>query len=326
MVLVRACCIFTLSACIAVVSGGQATSVTTAPIVIPQPGNAYVLGPEDELGIWALGVEELSEKAFRVDSSGFVDLPIIGRLTAGGLTLEQFKADLAARLRTEVRNPQVSVTVKESRSQPVSVVGSVGAPGVHQINGRKTLIEVISLAGGLRPDAGNSIKITRQAVYGGIPLPTSAYDKTGKFSVAEVKVKSIMDASNPNENIPIMPNDVVSVPRADLVYVVGEIAKAGGFVLNEKEDISVLQALALAGGLSRNAAPERARILRHTTKGDQKVELAVNVKRILAGKEADVPMQSDDILFIPNNTAKSVMSRVLETGINIGSGVLIFRR
>jgi polysaccharide export outer membrane protein len=293
---------------------------------LAQPTNAYVLGPQDELGIWALGVEELSDKAFRVDPSGFVDLPIIGRLTAGGLTVEQFKADLAARLLTEVRNPQVSVTVKESRSQPVSVLGSVGTPGVHQINGGKTLIEVVSLAGGLRPDAGNSIKITRQTVYGRIPLSTSTYDKTGKFSVAEVKVKSIMDASNPNENILIMPNDVVSVPRADLVYVVGEIVKSGGFVLNEKEDISVLQALALAGGLSRNAAPEHARILRHTTKGDQKVELAVNVKRILAGKAADVPMQSDDILFIPNSTAKSVTSRVLEAGINIGSGVLIFRR
>ena len=149
----------------------------------------------------------------------------------------------------------VTVSVFEFRSQPVSVLGAVNTPGVHQIRGRKTLFEVISEAGGLKNEAGNSIKITRRKEFGAIPLPGAGADPSGEFSVAEVSVKSVMEARNPQENIQIQPNDVISVPKAELVYVIGAVKRAGGFILSEREQISVLQALSMAEGLDRVARP-----------------------------------------------------------------------
>jgi polysaccharide export outer membrane protein len=261
-----------------------------------------------------------------VDAAGHVDLPLVGRIRAGGLSVEQFKADLILKLRKQVREPQVSVSMVESRSQPISVLGAVNNAGVHQLNGRKSLVEVIAIAGGLRPDAGHSIKITRQLQWGSIPIPNAVEDAKANVSVAEVKVKSILQANDLSENITIMPNDVISVSRAEMVYVIGEIAKPGGFVLNEREDVSVLQALSLAGGLKATAAGRQARILRGGKEGLRRTELPVDVKRILAGKAKDVPMLADDILFVPNSTSKTISLRAIETGISIGSGILVWRR
>ena len=126
---------------------------------------------------------------------------MIGRVAAGGLTVEGLEKELATRLKTYVRDPVVAVSVLEYRSQPVSVIGSVGQPGVHQLEGRKTLIEILAKAGGLRPEAGNSIKITRKAEWGTIPLPSATQDPSGQFSVAEVSLKDILQATNPEENI-----------------------------------------------------------------------------------------------------------------------------
>jgi polysaccharide export outer membrane protein len=245
---------------------------------------------------------------------------------AGGLSVDQFKANLITQLKKEVRDPQVSVSVIESHSQPISVIGAVNNAGVHQLNGKKSLVEVISIAGGLRPDAGHSIKITRQLQWGSIPLLNAVDDRKAGVSVAEVKVKSVLQATDLSENITMMPNDVISVSRAEMVYVIGEIAKPGGFVLNEREDVSVLQALSLAGGLKATAAGGNARILRAGDGRLHRTEVPIDVKRILGGKAKDVPMRPDDILFVPNSASKTVSIRAVETAISIGSGILVWRR
>jgi polysaccharide export outer membrane protein len=108
--------------------------------------------------------------------------------------------------------------------------------------------------------------------------------------------------------------------------VIGEVAKPGGFVLNERETMSVLQAMSLAGGLSRVAAPSQARILRDSPGNPRRQEVPVDVKRILAGKDTDVVLQPDDILFIPNSSAKSAALRAVEAAITVGTGVVIWRR
>ncbi len=216
--------------------------------------------------------------------------------------------------------------MSEFRSQPVSVLGSVRTPGVHQIRGRKTLFEVLSLAGGLNPDAGSSIKITRRKEAGPLPLPGTKDDASGEFQVAEVAVKSVMEARNPQENIEVLPNDVVSVPRADLVYVIGAVKKAGGFVLSEKEKISVLQALSMAEGLDKSAASKEARILRPVGDSETRLEIPVNLKEIMTGKSGDVSLLANDILFVPVNGPKNAFTRGLEAAIQIGTGVAIYRR
>lgn len=290
------------------------------------PRSAYLLGPGDVLTIQALEAEEVSVKEIRIGSNGFINLPMVGRLRAGGSTVEQFEAELADRLKPFVRRPEVSVNVVEMRSQPVSVIGSVKLPGVHQLQGRKTLVEMLSLAGGIREDAGYSVKITRQPDWGRIPLPNATVDPTGQFSIAKVNLKEIMEAQNPTENILIMPNDVISVPRAEMVYVIGEVHKSGGFVLEGRERLSVLQALSLAEGLDRMAAPGHARILRATAGNSNRAEIPLDLKKILEGKGQDVPLQPDDILFVPNSRSKSAVIRGLEAALQVGTGMAIYRR
>ena len=185
-----------------------------------------------------------------------------GRIQASGLTTEQLEDAIAQRLTKYLVHPDVSVYLAETRSQPVSVLGEVQTPGVHQLQGRKNLFEVLSLAGGLRQEAGNVVNITRRLEWGPIPLAGATMDSTGRFSVASVEVRSVMSASNPAENILIMPNDVISVPKADTIYVIGAVKKPGAYILGQHRTLSALQILALAEGADRTAATKNARIMR----------------------------------------------------------------
>src|ERR1017187_6468996 len=249
----------------------------------------YLLGPDDVITVHAVDAEEIPDKPIRIGSTGYISLPMVGRIEAGGRTVDDLEKEITERLKTYIRNPEVAVGVAEQRSQPVSVIGEVATPGIHQLQGRKTLVEILSLAGGARADAGYSIKITRQNEWGPIPLPNVVMDPSGRFSVAEVNLKAILEAKNPAENILIMPNDVISVPRAEAVYVIGDVKRPGEFVLGVKANISVLQVLALASGLEKTAASSKARILRASLSPDLKrTEIAVNLSKILAGKDEDV--------------------------------------
>ena len=133
-----------------------------------------------------------------------------------------------------------------------------------------------------------------------------------------------MEARNPEENIVIMPNDVLLVPRGKLVYVIGEVGQAGGFVLAEREGLSVLQAIAMAQGLRPTAASKSARIIRPVA-GSNRIEIAVNLKDILAGKTADILMQPEDILFVPNSYAKGALRSTLDTLVRTATSMSIYR-
>jgi polysaccharide export outer membrane protein len=249
---------------------------------------------------------------------------MLGRVAAGGLTVQALEKELSTRLKKYVREPVVAISVVEYRSQPVSVIGTVGQPGVHQLEGRKTLIEILAKAGGVRPEGGNTIKITRKAEWGPIPLPSAVKDPSGQFSVAQVSLKSIMQATHPEENILIKPNDVISVPRAELVYVIGDVKKPGGFILTERASISGLQALAMADGFTATAAPQRAMIIRQPP-GAKRVEIAANLKEILSGKRSDVELLPDDILFIPTNAVKSALTRTIQTAVQAATSAIVYR-
>jgi polysaccharide biosynthesis/export protein len=276
------------------------------------------------IAIKGLDVEEISGASIRIGPGGYISLPMLGRVPAAGLTVERLENELSSRLKTYVREPVVAVSIVEYRSQPVSVIGSVGQPGVHQLEGRKTLIEILSKAGGLRPEAGNSIKITRRAEWGLIPLPSAAEDPSGQFSVAQVSLKSIMQGTHPEENILIRPNDVISVPRAALVYVIGEVKKPGGFILHENGTISGLQALAMAEGVANAAALDKAVIIRQSPDATR-VQIPVNLGDILRAKRTDVELVPDDILFIPTNVTKLALTRILSTAVQAATSAVIYR-
>lgn len=329
--LIPICALAALAACAA------SASDTKPPAALPPPAAAapgqaapgaastYVLGPEDVITIFGIDIDEFANKPVRIDANGDINLPMVGVVHAGGLTVREFEGELAKRLSAYVRQPQVTVTLTEMHSQPISVVGAVNTPGVQQLQGRKTLLEAISQAGGLRQDAGYSVRVSREMRWGKIPLPDARLDPSTKFSSAEISVHALMEAKEPGANIQVMPNDVITVPRAELVYVIGEVKKSGGFALGEKQNVSVLQALSLAEGLNPTANQKAAKILRTDGDSKQRKEIPVDVKKILTGQINDVPLQSDDILFIPSNKAKAAGVRVLEAVIQTASGVVIFR-
>ncbi|MBI1896283.1 MAG: polysaccharide biosynthesis/export family protein [Acidobacteria bacterium] len=305
-------------------AAGPATAA--AERVSAAPASEYRLGPEDRLFIHILDLDEIDPaRPVSVDAHGSINLPVAGRVQAAGLTADELESELRRRLSGILQEPEVTVTVSEFRSHPVSILGAVKNPGVHQVHGRKTLFEILSLAGGLNADAGNAIKITRRKTAGPMPLP-SVDDPTGEFRVAEVSVRSVMEAKNPQENIEVLPHDVISVPKADLVYVIGAVRRSGGFTLSEKENISVLQALSLAEGLDRVASPKSARILRPVAGSEARREIPVDLKQILAGRSQDLPLRANDILFVPVSGAKSAALRGLEAAIQLGTGIAIYRR
>jgi polysaccharide biosynthesis/export protein len=286
----------------------------------------YRLGPDDQLKIWALGVEEITDKPVRVDPGGDIDLPMIGRIHAGGLTVEQLKAQLVDRFGKEILKPQVSVEIAEFGSQPVSVMGAVNHPGVHQLRGRKTLMEVVSMAEGLRQDAGPHINITRQIQQGAIPLPAAKTDSTGSFSVAEISVKDLLAGANPAENILIAPHDVLTVPVAEAVYVMGVVKKPGEVPLKNNPSISVLQALASAEGFGPTPAPKDARIIRPVPGTSERKEIPVDLTKIQAGQAEDIAMRPNDILVVPPSAPKKAAARAVEAAIQAATGIAIWGR
>jgi polysaccharide export outer membrane protein len=286
--------------------------------------SGYVLGPDDLIGIHALEAQEINDKPVRVDGDGYIRLPLAGRIKASGLTSEQLENAIAEHLRTYIKEPQVTVSILEFHSQRVSVLGSVRNPGIHQLEGHRTVVEVLALAGGLADDAGNTLKITRRIEWGRIPLPSAVDDATGQFSVADINLKEIINAKNPAQNILIDPDDVVSVPRAQMVYVIGNVLHPGGYVLGEEASFSVLRVVSLAGGIDHYASQKRARILRKVAGNGDRQEIPVNLKMILAGRSGDVPLQPEDILLVPANGAKTALGRTAEAAVQITTGLIIY--
>lgn len=305
----------------------QDTPARTEPYA-KQPGAAaradYTLGPNDQFTVSVTDLDDFNDKTYRIEASGDVTVPYAGRVHAAGLSTEALEGELRERLMRVLKDPQVTVSIASYGSQPVSILGAVNSPGIRQIEGSKSLFEVLSLAGGLRPDAGYLIRITREAKWGTIPLPTAEVDPSGRVSTASVKVKDIMNATNTAANIAILPGDSISVSKADVVYAVGSVTKSGGFLLNEHETLSTLQVISLAEGLTRTAAPKRASIIRSID--GSRTEIPVDLKLVLAGKGQDVQLQAGDILFVPNSGGKAAGYRTLDTITSMAGAALIYTK
>jgi polysaccharide biosynthesis/export protein len=287
--------------------------------------STYLLGPDDQLMIQGPEVDEIVGKPYRIDPEGYVSLPMLGKIKAAGLTIGEFETQLNHTASKFIRDPQLVVSVGEFRSQPVSVVGAVNQPGTQQLQGKKTLMQMISMVGGFRPDAGNTLKITRDLQWGPLPLPNATTDSSGKFSVAQIGVPDLLQGKNPQLNILVMPNDVITIPSSETVYVVGDVHKAGGFLLGERQNMSVLQALAMSEGISGTADAKHSRIIHRPPGSTEQTETPVDVKRILQGKAQDVPLDGGDILFVPGSMSKKVGLRTVEAAIQTASGIAIWR-
>jgi polysaccharide biosynthesis/export protein len=286
----------------------------------------YIIGAGDEVSIHVEDLDDISDRPIRIDPNGFIDLPLIGRTEAGGLTIEQLRQQLEKKLAKYITTPQITINLVENRARFFSVIGPVNNPGVHPLEGPKHLIEAISIAGGIRADAGSRVVIMRQARWGALPLSVATTDASGGYSTATIPLSDLLSGANPSLNILVDPGDIISVSRADIVYVLGTVKRAGGFPLEDKDSISLLQALSLAEGLDHDAAPNKARILRHASTGDGRVrDISIDINKIIKGQNPDVPLYANDVLYIPGSAAKSTAKRSAEAVLAVATGVAIYR-
>ncbi len=286
----------------------------------------YVLGSGDQLTIHVADLEGLTDRPLTVDPSGLIDLPLAGRVQAAGLTIPELKAELVSKLSKYISKPEVAINLAVSGSQPVSVIGEVNNPGVHQLDGTKRLLEVLSLSGGVKADAGPRVLVTREKKWGSITGTDKRVDPATGDTTASFSLDALMASRTPEDNIIVFPDDVISVPRADLVYVVGDVKKAGGFQLSTHETVLLTQALTLAEGLGPDSAAHNARILRPVPGGDGTPrQIPVDISKIFAGKSPDVLLYANDVLFIPVSGMKVTARRAMEAAIGVSTGLLIYR-
>lgn len=288
----------------------EQAAAASDPAPRPQPAAvepaALRIGNGDLVEIAVFGVPELSSAA-RVSNSGEISLPLVGVVPIAGLTPEGAQRELERRFREGgyLRQPQVTVFIKEYASQGISVLGEVMNPGIFPLLGQRRLFDVISAAGGTSPRAGRVVSITRRR------------DPAEPIIVA--LSSDPMEAAK--SNIPVEPGDTVVVSKAGIVYVVGDVQRPAGYVMENNGTMTVLQAVAMAGGTNRTAALGGVKLIRKTPTGPQ--EIAVPLKKIMSAKADDMSLQADDILFVPNSAGKSAARRGLESIIQIATGVAI---
>jgi polysaccharide biosynthesis/export protein len=306
---------------------GSAKASSTASADPPSKAAAvtrYKAAPGDDLDVYVAGVAELT-RDYRVGPDGTLSLPLVSKeIPVQNLTLKETAEAIGDELRKEgvVSDPQVFVTVKESASADVVVSGAVRAPGVYPIYGPTPLLRVLSLAQGLADDAGNTGTITRavprgEALPGGSP-PNSAGDATA--DVVKVDVEKLWKTGDPSLNINVYPGDRVSIVHAGIVYVLGAVHRAGGYVLTRSDErLTVLKALALAGDVTRTAKLKKAVVLRKEPGASpSREEIPVNLKKLLSNETPDLPLLASDILFVPESGGKRALELLTNSAPQFG--------
>jgi len=289
------------------------------------------IGSGDLLHIDVFDVPELSRDV-RVSDTGDITFPLIPeRIPAAGLTSFALESKLEKLLVENglVSHPNVSVLVREQNSAPVTVVGAVVHTMVYQVSRPTTLLEVVSAAGGVSDTAGDTIIITR-------PVPAGTATKGSESSAADlgtdaekitIRLRDLLESGDPVFNIQVYGGDTVSVPPAGIVYVLGfGVAQPGGYVLQgHGEAITVLKAIALAHGFTTFAKPDDATIMRTNPSTGQRDSIPVRIKEIQNHKTDDVPMLSNDILYVPDSTTKKALAHGAQAALGVGTGVAIYR-
>jgi polysaccharide export outer membrane protein len=313
----------------------------------------YVIGNGDTISVDVFDVKELSRDV-RVSQTGSIGIPLVPvRLHVAGLTEVQAEQKIAEVLEANglVSHPQVSVSVRERKSKPITVVGAVSRAMVYQADHPVTILEVLAEAGGIANDAGDSVIVTRPsqepsadpseppAIGPEDPAPAAAStaspnaaanprapgDPPRLGNTITINLNELMESGNTTNNIILQAGDIVTVPHAGIVYILGAVGRPGGFVLaNDRSQMTTLKILALAGGLSRTAKRDRAVIIRKDNQGQQH-EVTVDLKKVMERTAEDVQLQPSDILYVPDSAARQAMVRVAELGIAIATSVALYR-
>ena len=294
-------CAIALPSCLCLAEGGQDDVETRrlyldarpAPVTLAeealQGGSDYEIGRQDLLDIKVFDIDELNQTV-RVADDGSITMPLLGRLVAAGRTKSELQSLIAELLEDGfVRDPQVTVFVREYESKKVAVTGAVRNPGSYEMLGRKTILEMLSEAGGLDRDLGKEIVIFR---------------RQGSQATQRIPVdlERLVYNADPALNLVIEPGDIIYVPTVEKVriFVSGAVRNPDLYEVPRAEPVTVLKAVTLAGGTTDRAAEKRVQVIRTNADG-QRVTLEVNLKRVKRGKAEDPILQKDDLVLVPES-------------------------
>jgi len=250
----------------------------------------YRIGSKDLLEIKVVELPELN-LAVRVSEDGSITLPLIGRVELGGMTKDAAERKIAALLAEKyVNNPQVSVFIKEYQSNRVALIGAVKTPGMYEMIGSMNLLELISKAGGFTDNTGNDLYVTREG-------------KDGIQVKLTINLDDLIINGNQSLNIPLQPRDIVTVPVDKIiqVYVWGEVKNPGALSVKLSKKITLMQAVAQAGGTTATAKKSAVVIKRKDEKTGKEIQIKANLNDIIKGKAPDPPLKEGDVVYVPES-------------------------
>lgn len=245
----------------------------------------YIIGPQDLLEIKVFELPEF-DHTIRVSEDGSITLPLLGNVQVGGLTKEKVEQKIAELMDKYVKKAQVSVFIKEYQSSRVAIIGAVEKPGMYELVGRQTLLQMVSQAGGFKENAANEIYILREG-------------RDGNTASISIDLEDLLLNGNQRLNIPLQPNDVINIPVDKLItiYVFGQVRNPGALQVKMSKKITLLQAIAQAGGLSENAS-KRGVIVKRKDKNGKETNLRINLNDVIKGKRKDIPLREGDVVIV----------------------------
>ena len=264
---------------------------------VPDAKKDYKVGPMDLLGVIIFDEPELSRDAIRVSSQGNISLPLLGEMKVAGLSPRKIEQLIQIRYRQEniLKHPQVSVLIKEFKGQRVLILGAVNNPGSHFKEGNERLTEMLAKAGGVKFDADGDVAANKIRILRMVQMP----DGSKQPVAMEVDLDSLTRGNHPEYNMVMLSDDVIYVPEAARFFVTGEVKTPGYYKIKDKP-VSVVEAITMAGGLTRIAAGNRTKLVRY--KDGKEVTLKVPVDDILDGdKSKDIIVQPNDVIVVPQS-------------------------
>ena len=276
----------------------------------------YKIGPEDLIEISVFEDEKLN-KTVRVSSQGNISLPLLGILKVKDLTANELEKEIRDLLAEKyLQEPHVSVFIKEYRNQQISVMGAVEKPGVYDVKGQKTVLDLVAMAGGLvggvKGYAGPLLFLIRPArLEDELSNEKKGSDeqtpKTFVIDLEELLVKGDLTL-----NLPLANGDVINIPFSGKIFVGGWVRGPGGFPIGGKK-MTLSQAMTMAGGLKFEANGSETKIFRYSEKGTEREVLSVNVYAIQKGENEDPYLKENDIIFVPRSDMKAFLSGFRDT-------------
>jgi polysaccharide export outer membrane protein len=313
----------------------QETATNEGPAGGGMVGPDYVLGPEDVITITVFNLPEMTQTV-RVENDGTITVKLLGRVRAAGLTTEQLRDELQRDWgKKYLEDPHVTLFVKQFHARPVSVVGAVAKPGLYQLPGPRTLVQVIAMAGGVNMPgtgmgnatggsaaAGRWVYVTRKGGFQNLK-PSEGLKIIAPDQI-KIDLGRLLYEHDSALNIPVQAFDTITVSRAGIVYVVGAVGRPGGYTLEDRDSLTALQALALAGGFATNARKSHTQIIHELPDGKRTIA-QIDLGKIVKGKAQDPILTANDILVVPDSTGKYIGKQGAAAAIGTISGLIIWR-